>query len=66
MKILLENVASDFPVIDMDQMGYENRYAYLTYFSEEIPDEKNGVYSQFFEGVYKYDLQEEKLVKKIK
>ena len=66
MKTILDNVASDFPIIDMDAMGYENRYAYLTYFSDEIPDDKNGVYSQFFEGVYKYDLKEEKLVKKIK
>ena len=66
MKYMLENLASDFPIIDQDQMGYKNRYAYLTYFSDEIPDEKNGVYSQFFEGVYKYDLLEEKLVKKIK
>jgi carotenoid cleavage dioxygenase-like enzyme len=56
MKTLLENIASDFPIINMDEMGYENRYAYLTYFSDEIPDDKNGIYSQFFEGVYKYDL----------
>jgi len=66
MKILLEDLSSDFPMIDQDETGYKNRYAYLTYFSDEIPEEKNGVYSQFFEGVYKYDLQEEKLVKKIK
>jgi carotenoid cleavage dioxygenase-like enzyme len=45
MKTLLENIASDFPIIDMDQMGYENRYAYLTYFADEIPEEQNGVYS---------------------
>ena len=56
MKVLLEDLSSDFPMIDQDQMGYKNRYAYLTYFSDEIPDDKNGVYSQFFEGVYKYDL----------
>ena len=37
----------------------------MTYFSEEIPDEKNGVYSQYFEGFYKYDLKNEKLIKKI-
>ena len=61
MDVLLDE-ASDFPLIDMDLMGYENRYVYLTYFPTEIPKEKNGVYSQYFEGVYKYDLLEEKIV----
>ena len=55
MDILMDE-ASDFPLIDMDLMGYQNRYVYMTYFPKEIPKEKNGVYSQYFEGVIKYDL----------
>jgi len=50
------DLASDFPLINMDQMGYKNRYVYLTYFPSNIPEDKNGVYSQYFEGVYKFDL----------
>ena len=45
MKILLKDLSSDFPIIDQDEMGYKNRFAYLTYFSDEIPEEMNGVYS---------------------
>jgi carotenoid cleavage dioxygenase len=44
MDVIMEE-ASDFPLIDMDLMGYPNRYVYLTYFPKEIPKEKNGVYS---------------------
>lgn len=65
MELLLD-LATDFPLINMDLMGYKNQYAYMTYFSEKIPSEKNGVYSQYFEGFCKYDLENEKLIKKIK
>ena len=65
MRMIMEE-ASDFPLIDMDQMGYPTRYVYLTYFPKEIPKEKNGVYSQYFEGVIKYDLQKEEIVERIK
>ena len=41
----LLDLATDFPLIDMDLVGYKNKYAYMTYFSDEIPTEKNGVYS---------------------
>jgi hypothetical protein len=47
-------------------MGYPTRYVYLTYFPKEIPKEKNGVYSQYFEGVIKFDLQKEEIVERIK
>lgn len=44
MKLLVDE-ASDFPLIDMDIVGYESQYTYLTYFAKDIPKEKNGVYS---------------------
>lgn len=44
MKQLVDE-ASDFSLIDMDLIGYENQYAYLTYFAKDIPKEKNGIYS---------------------
>ena len=44
MKLLVDE-ASDFPLIDMDIMGYESQYAYLSYFASDIPKEKNGIYS---------------------
>ena len=62
----LVDEASDFPLIDMEQIGYESQYVYLTYFAKDIPQEKNGVYSQYFDGVYKYDMINEKIVEKIK
>ena len=44
MKLLVDE-ASDFPLIDMDVVGYESQFTYLTYFAKDIPKEKNGVYS---------------------
>ena len=65
MKLLVDE-GSDFPIVNADLVGYESQYAYLTYFAKDIPKEKNGIYSQYFDGVYKYDLINEKMVSKIK
>ena len=44
MKVI-EDLTCDFPLIDMDVMGYESQFAYLTYFAKDIPEHQNGVYS---------------------
>lgn len=47
-------------------MGYKCRYAWLSYFWNNSPAEKDGKDNIYFEGFAKFDFQEEKFVKKIK
>jgi len=45
----------------------KNRYAYISYLFKEkaLPKDKTGRENLFFAGFIKYDMQEEKIIKKI-
>jgi len=66
MKVWSDDLKVEFPIISQDMMGYKNRYVYLSEFPNKTPSTLHGTQSVFFQGTVKFDLQEEKIVKKIK
>ena len=65
-KIDDKNLSFEFPIVNQNLVGYKTRYTYLAKYLQILPESKAGLDSAFFEGVFKYDLQEEKIVKLIK
>lgn len=66
MRNLLTDMSYEFPIVNQKLIGYQNRYAYISYLWNQMPEDQVGKENMFFEGFIKYDLQEEKVVKNIK
>lgn len=64
-KIVCDHLSLEFPVINQKLIGYKNRYAYISYLFQTLPQDKVGQKNLYFQGFIKFDLQEHKVVKKL-
>lgn len=62
---LCPELSMEFPTIDLDLMGYKNRYTWVSIFKSKRPQTLIGIENAYFEAVIKYDLLEEKVVGRI-
>jgi carotenoid cleavage dioxygenase len=65
MKYVVDHLSLEFPIINQQYIGKKNRYAWIGYLFQTMPADKVGQENLYFQGFVKYDMVEEKIVKKM-
>mmetsp|Transcript_13164 Transcript_13164/g.20461 ORF Transcript_13164/g.20461 Transcript_13164/m.20461 type:complete len:276 (+) Transcript_13164:780-1607(+) len=65
-EILIKGFGGEFPIVNQDFIGYQNRWVYMPYddFSR-TDDSREAMENRFFSCMMKYDLQEKKIVAQV-
>jgi carotenoid cleavage dioxygenase-like enzyme len=59
MTKLIENMCFEFPTINVDFVGYKNRFAYIPFLADTVGTGINASENVSIQGFIKYDLQAE-------
>jgi len=65
IKTLVEDACVEFPVINMNYVGYKNRFVYMPKQMKTLPSDPKGHDNMFNDSLIKYDFENEKIMGQI-